>query len=149
MSVAENAFATVSAPAVAAALRAAATLPAPAPVHAVDYVSAGRTLIVGPADIALDWAERLKDRLDVSVLITEARGNEALPPRGDYPVWAGRDVQVNGWLGAYTVRWSGAGIAERGEIGALDFSSASKGETRCDLVFDLSRTALIRLPHPC
>jgi ferredoxin len=148
MSAAENLFVTVSAPAVAAALRAAAALPAPAPVQAVDYVSAGRTLIIGPADIAFDWADRLKDRLEVSVLITEARGNETLPPRGDYPVWAGRDIEIKGWLGAYTVRWSGAGIAERGEIGELDFSSAAPGEARCDLVFDLSRTALIRLPHP-
>jgi len=134
--------------AVAAALRAAQRLPAPAPVLAVDYVSAGRTLIIGPADIALDWAERLKDRLEVSVLVTESRGNEELPPRGEYLVCAGRDVEIDGWLGAFAVRWTDTQLPEHGEIGSLDFQHARDRDIRCDLILDLSREALIRLPHP-
>lgn len=150
MGAADHAFLSVSeanAP-VVAALRAAMKLPAPAPVQAVDYISAGRTLIVGPADIALDWAERLKDRLQVSVLATEARGSEELPPRADYAVHAGRDVSVTGWLGSFEVRWQQAAIPEVGRIGALDFAATTARSERYDLIFDLSREALIRLPHP-
>ena len=133
---------------VAAALRAAMSLPAPAAVQAVDYVSAGRTLIIGPADIALDWAERLKDRLDVSVLASEAHGNEELPPRAEYAVSAGRDINVQGWLGHFDVQWQQAAISEVGQIGPLDFRQANTRKERYDLVFDLSREALIKLPHP-
>ncbi|MDE2599916.1 MAG: 4Fe-4S binding protein [Rhodocyclaceae bacterium] len=150
MGAAEHAFLSVSAAhaAVTAALQAAMRLPAPMPVQAVDYASAGRTLIVGPADIALDWAERLKDRLEVSVLVTEARGNEELPPRDDYPVHAGCEVSVQGWLGSFDVRWQQAGTPVAGALGALDFRDTAPRSERYDLVFDLSREPLIRLPHP-
>ena len=150
MGAADHAFLAVSEAhaAVVAALRAAMALPAPAPVQAVDYVSAGRTLIIGPADIALDWAERLKDRLDVNVLATEARGDEDLPPRDDYPVNAGREISVQGWLGRFDVQWQQALMPEVGQIGALDFSNTTARSERYDLIFDLSREPLIRLPHP-
>lgn len=134
-----------------AALQAAAALPAPAPVAAVTYVSTGRTLIVGPADIALDWAERLKDRLNVEVLMNEARGNEALPLRGEYAVHAGRDIRIRGWLGAFAVDWQAAALpagGEGGEVGPLNFHDLTPRSADYDLIFDLSREALIRLPHP-
>ena len=135
MGAADHAFLAVSEThaAVAAALRAASSLPAPAPVQAVDYVSAGRTLIIGPADIALDWAERLKDRLDVAVLVIEARGNEELPPRADYSVHAGCEVKVEGWLGSFKVQWQQVAMPEAGEIGALDFGTTTPRTLRPDL----------------
>lgn len=150
MSVRETAFLMVNEdnPAVLAAFRAAMGLPAVAPVQAVDYQSTGKTLIIGPADIAFDWAERLKDRLEISVLMTEARPSEALPPLADYPVCAGCDVAVKGWLGKFNVSWQQAEMAGRGEIGVLDFSRTVAASGQYDLVFDLSREALIRLPHP-
>ncbi|HWV18863.1 MAG TPA: 4Fe-4S binding protein [Rhodocyclaceae bacterium] len=150
MGAADHAFLAVSEAhaAVVAALRAAMKLPAPAPVQAVDYVSSGRTLIIGPADIALDWAERLKDRLEVSVLATEVRGNEELPPRGDYAVAAGRDIKLQGWLGSFMVEWQQAATPETGLIGTPDFSTTAARKERYDLIFDLSREPLIRLPHP-
>ena len=150
MGAADHAFLAVSEAhaAVIAALRAASSLPAPTPVQAVDYVSAGRTLIIGPADIALDWAERLKDRLEVSVLATEARGNEELPPRPEFAVCAGREVSVQGWLGSFQVSWQDVALPEVGLIGTLDFGNAQARKERYDLILDLSREALIRLPHP-
>jgi ferredoxin len=150
MNAIENNFLSVSEAhaAVSAAFRAAMNLPAPAPVQAVDYVSTGRTLIIGPADIALDWAERLKDRLEVGVLMTEARGNEELPPRADFALSAGCDIEVAGWLGAFKVRWSEAKIPVSGEIGPLDFRQLAVREERYDLIFDLSREPLMRQPHP-
>ena len=87
-----------------AALLAAAALPEPEPVSAVEYKSDGSLLVIGPSAAALDWAERLSTRLEVSVLITRAEGGE-LPFERSYPVWSGKPVRVAGWLGAFEVEW--------------------------------------------
>lgn len=169
-----------------AALLAMARLPEPAPVPAVGYRSEGATLIVGPLDAALAWAEQLKERLDVAVLATDVLGT--LPSSREYVVWFGKSISVKGFLGEFDVKWQesnpvdpdlctrcGACVracpegaigpalqidAEKcvshracvsacGEIGAIDFQRGARSrEERFDLVFDLSREALIRLPHP-
>lgn len=87
-----------------AALLAAAALPEPEPVPAVEYKSSGQLLVIGPSAAALDWAQRLSERLDVSVLITRGEGGE-LPLERSYPVWSGKPVRVAGWLGAFEVEW--------------------------------------------
>ncbi len=87
-----------------AALLAQASLPSPLPVAAIETSSAGATLIIGPLEAAIDWAERLKDRLDVSVLITRATAGE-LPSRNDYPVFSGSDIALSGHLGAFAASW--------------------------------------------
>ena len=86
-----------------AALLAMATLPDPEPVPAVEYKSSGELLIIGPAEAALDWAERLAPQLAVSVLIT-GKGSE-LPLERKYPVWSGRVAKLQGWLGAFELEW--------------------------------------------
>src|SRR5438067_6505561 len=86
-----------------AALVAMAALPDPEPAPAVEFKSAGDVLIVGPAEAALDWAERLASQLQVSVLIT-GKGGE-LPLERKYPVWSGRVTELAGWLGAFEVAW--------------------------------------------
>jgi len=89
-----------------AALLALADAPEPEPVAAVSFKSEGDLLIIGPAAAALDWAQRLADELDVSVLITGARAHHAeLPAARDYPLWSGRATSVTGWLGAFEVAW--------------------------------------------
>ena len=85
-----------------AALIAAAALPEPDPIPAVDFKSGGELLIVGPADAALDWAERLSAQLNVSVLAT-APGE--LPLERKFPVWSGRVTKLAGWLGDFEVEW--------------------------------------------
>src|SRR5437016_8061543 len=80
-----------------AALVAMAALPEPEPAPAVEFKSGGELLIIGPAEAALDWAERLAGQLNVSVLATQ-RGE--LPLERRYPVWSGRVTQLEGWLGA-------------------------------------------------
>ena len=87
-----------------AALLAAAALPEPEPVPAVEYESSGQLLVIGPSAAALDWAQRLSERLEVSVLITRGEGGE-LPLEHRYPVWSGKPVRVAGWLGAFEVEW--------------------------------------------
>ena len=86
------------------ALLAQASLPAPASVAAVALRSEGATLIIGPADAALDWAERLKDDLDVSVLLTRTGVGE-LPSSRDYPIFSGSKPTISGHLGAFKVDW--------------------------------------------
>jgi len=92
-----------------AALLAAACLPEPEPMPSVSYRSDGQLLIVGPAAVALQWAERLKDQLAVSVLLTsdtDAGGAHAeLPGARGYPVWSGTLKSVSGYLGAFEVAW--------------------------------------------
>ena len=88
-----------------AALLAAAALPGPDPVPAVEYKSGGHLLVIGPSAAALDWAQRLSERLDVSVLVTRAEGGE-LPLERSYPVWSGKPLRVAGWLGAFEVEWT-------------------------------------------
>ncbi|HTL25634.1 MAG TPA: 4Fe-4S binding protein [Burkholderiales bacterium] len=87
-----------------AALLAAAALPDPEPVPVVKYSSRGQLLIIGPSESALDWAQRLADSLEASVLLTSANHGE-LPTERKSPVWSGRAVKVSGWLGAFEVEW--------------------------------------------
>ncbi|MGP1678509.1 MAG: 4Fe-4S dicluster domain-containing protein [Burkholderiales bacterium] len=87
-----------------AALLALAGLPEPEPVASVSYHSDGQLLIVGPADVAVQWAERLKERLEVSVLLSDSSGAELAAVRS-YPVWSGKLKSISGYLGAFEVAW--------------------------------------------
>ena len=85
-----------------AALVAMAALPDPDPAPAVEFKSGGELLIIGPAQAALDWAQRLSPTLSVSVLATDAG---ELPLERRFPVWSGRVTKLTGWLGAFQVEW--------------------------------------------
>ena len=86
-----------------AALVAMAALPEPEALPAIEYKSQGQVLVIGPAEAALDWAERLSGQLEVSVLVTAGGGE--LPLERRYPVWSGTPTRVSGWLGAFEVEW--------------------------------------------
>ncbi len=86
-----------------AALIAAARLPEPQPVAAVSYRSAGRCLIVGPAQAAERAAAMLGADLQPSIL-TEGAG--ALTQRRDLVVHRGSLVTLRGWLGQFEASWS-------------------------------------------
>ena len=85
-----------------AALLAMAALPEPKPTPAVEFKSSGQLVIIGPADAALAWAERLQDQLDISVLVTH-KGD--LPLERAFPLWSGRVTALSGWLGAFELEW--------------------------------------------
>jgi ferredoxin len=87
-----------------AALLAAAALPEPEPVPSVDYVSNGSVLLIGPSSRVMPWAKRLSAQLDVSVLLTSGFGGEAMLERR-YPTFSGERIRIEGWLGAFKVRW--------------------------------------------
>ena len=108
-----------------AALVAAAQLPPPDPVPTVSYRSAGRVLVIGTANRAQRAAEMLADKLDVSLLITGAKGN--LPQPRTIAVHAGRVKAIAGWLGAFDVQWESSnpidldkGREGRGRAGSRD-----------------------------
>jgi ferredoxin len=88
-----------------AALLALAEAPDPEPVPVVSYSSSGQVLILGPAGVALDWAERLATQLDVTVLITGDTRDAELPINRRYPVYSGSTVKARGHLGAFDVSW--------------------------------------------
>lgn len=88
-----------------AALLAAAALPDAEPVPSVSYTSHGRVLIIGPAERALPWAQRLHEQLEVSLLLTGGSDSEQVPQERLFPIFTGDRVRVAGWLGAFDVRW--------------------------------------------
>ncbi len=91
-----------------AALLALAGLPDPEPVTTVSYRSEGRLLIIGDAKSAVAWAERVREQLDVSVLVTDSPPGAELPVDRRYPIYSGRLASLTGWLGAFGARWEQA-----------------------------------------
>ncbi|MCA1855292.1 4Fe-4S binding protein [Massilia oculi] len=116
-----------------AAILAADAFPPYEATLTVDYRSAGRTLVVGSAEQALPWADRLAASLPVTVLLLDQQ--DTLPSR-PYPVHVARAVALAGWLGAFEARWQAPG--------------QPAGQGRYDLVLDLAPSRLIpshQRPH--
>ena len=89
-----------------AALLAAAHLPDAEPVSTVTYKSAGRLLIVGALDKAEQVAGLLADTLDVTIFAQGVSPGQSAAQERQYPVIAGSDLSVKGWLGAFEATWS-------------------------------------------
>lgn len=88
-----------------AALLAAAHLPEPDPVATVTYKSGGRLLIIGSLDQAEQAAALLDDVLDVT-LFGQGPGRAGGAQERRYPVLSGRIDSLQGWLGAFELRWT-------------------------------------------
>lgn len=117
-------------PPLAAALAVLSDLPAPEPVPAVSMSADDRLLIVGPAAVALGWAERLAGQRRVTVLAPAAPAAAVdLPEEVNFVFENGSDVRLAGHLGAFVASWQGA-------IGAR--------QERFDVVLDLSPQALLK-----
>ena len=85
-----------------AALLAAARLPEAEPVSTVTYRSAGRLLVIGPLQEAERAAAMVSDLLDVTLF---AQGGSGAQERR-WPVLAGRIDRLDGWLGAFQLKFS-------------------------------------------
>ncbi len=153
-----------------AALLALADAPDPEPVPTVNYEAGSHLLIVGPGAAALAWAERLQEQVSVTVLMTDDGRGAELPGERRYPVLSGSVTALQGYLGAFTARWTqrnaidleactrcGACIAACPEQ-AIDYSYQIDAEkckahrqcvTACGTVaaIDFSRTAGEREEH--
>ena len=120
-----------------AALLAAAAVPLP-PVPLVPLESRGVTLVLGRDEAAIAAAERLKDRLDLTVLLT---GEQAVaPPRAaEYPILRGRARTATGWLGAFEVTVDGYAAPAPSSRAAYVWGPARDGaRSRCDIILDLT-----------
>jgi ferredoxin len=85
-----------------AALLAAAHLPDPEPVPTVTYKSAGRLLVIGPMEHAERAAGFVGDVLDVTLFTQGGAGAQ----ERRFPVLGGKIESLEGWLGAFELKWS-------------------------------------------
>jgi len=123
-----------------AALIAAAAEPMP-PTPLVTLESEGVILIYGRDETAIDAAGLLKDRLDVTVLMTKP-GDVAPPRVTDVPIVTGTIVAAKGHLGAFELTIDGYAAALPSSRGRLAFGASRDGAvSRCDIVLDLSGNA--------
>ena len=120
-----------------AALLAAAAVPMPA-MPLVSLESQGVALILGRDAAALELAERLKEKLDLTVLLTGEA--EAAPrPQAEYPVMRGRARNATGWLGNFAVTIDGFAAAAPSSRAAYRWGAARDGAaSQCDLILDLT-----------
>lgn len=116
-----------------AALLAEAALPLAEP-RILDVTSDGLCLIVGPSEAAFAAADRLKDALAVTVLLTDG----AEPESKSYDVVAGRIRTAAGAFGAFDLTLDALQqIDPSGR--ALTFAPPRDGaKTRCDVILDLT-----------
>ena len=102
----------------------------------LDVTSEGICLIVGPAAVALDAAERLKDHLSVTVLIDDP---EEIPDTRAYDTIIGDLRRASGALGQFNVVIDALRQVIPGGRGAFELTPPRDGGvSECDLILDLS-----------
>lgn len=129
-----------------AALLAAAAVEA-VPAATVGLKSAGVTLVYGSDERAIAAAQRLKDRLDVTVLLTRPR--DVIPPRvADIPVLKGTIAAARGHLGAFELTVDDYAPPLPSSRGTLAFAAPRHGaSSHCDLILDLTGGAPLFPAH--
>ena len=116
--------------------------------HVVSMTSKGAVLVIGRDEVALDAAQRLAGRMDVTLLLTGKP--DVLPPRiADVPIFHGKPLNARGHLGAFEVEigdYAALTPASRGQI-AFEPVAAERAVSKCDLILDLrGETPLVRAP---
>jgi ferredoxin len=120
-----------------AALAAAAAEPMPE-ISFVKLESAGKILVYGSDEAALEAAALLRDHLDVTVLIT--RPGELPPPRAStFPLAKGTIKTAKGQLGAFELLIDDYALPRPSSRAALSFGPARDNVvSHCDILLDLS-----------
>lgn len=120
-----------------AALIAAAAIPVPAP-STISLESTGVTLIYGRDERAIELGERLKSRLDITVLLMP--GADVTPPaRSVFPIRQGRIRTVKGHLGAFEIGIDSYAAPAPSSRGRLQFGAARNGAiSDADILIDVS-----------
>jgi ferredoxin len=120
-----------------AALLAEAALDIP-PTPAVPLESKGVALVYGTDEQAIEIARRLKDRLEVTVLLH--RPKDVLPPRVmDVPIFKGTIVAAKGVLGGFEIVVDDYAPVVPSSRRTLAFQPPRKGaSSTCDLILDLT-----------
>src|SRR3954454_4542622 len=130
----------------AAALIAAAGEAMP-PISLVTLESEGVALIYGRDEVAIEAAQRLADRLDITVLLT--RPGDVTPRRSnEFPVLKGTIRSARGHLGAFELAIDDYALPAPSSRARLMFRPARDGATStCDLILDLSGGAPLFPAH--
>jgi ferredoxin len=128
-------------PKIAALLAEAALELDPAPTMTLK--SEGVTLIYGRGEVAIEAARALKDRLNLTVLVTGA--DDVAPPATRHiPILKGRIVAAKGSLGNFEITVDAYAEPAPSSRARLQFGPARNGaKSRCDLILDLSDGAPI------
>lgn len=132
-------------PKMAALLAAAAE---PMPEYALTSLSSeGVVLVYGRDESAIEAGKLLKDRLDVTVMITKP--GEVLPPRvTEFPVVKGTVRAAKGYLGAFELTVDDFAQPLPSSRDRLVWDAARNGATsNCDIVLDLSGGAPLFPSH--
>ncbi len=110
----------------------------PPPTAAVTFESHGVTLIYGRDQRAIDAAERVKETLDITVILMP--GSQVTPPRhAEYPIRQGRIRSIKGRLGLFEIAIDAYATPLPSSRNTLKFGSARDGAlSKADLVLDLS-----------
>ena len=111
---------------------------APSPVASVSLRSEGVTVVYGRDGTAIEAAWQLRDRLDLTVIVTGSA--ELEPPRtAEIPVVRGTLTRVTGHLGAFDLVVDGFAESLPHSRDRLLFGPARNGaRSRCDVIIDLS-----------
>ena len=131
-----SAEASQATPKIAALLAAACEEVDPAP--SVSLQSEGICLVYGRGQQALEIAEQLNGRLEVTLLLEEP--GDALPPaRVEVPIFKGRISGAKGHLGAFGIEVDGYATAQPSSKLELAFDDPRDGAfSECDLILDLT-----------
>src|SRR5436305_11524959 len=121
----------------AAALIAAAGEDMP-PISLVTLESTGVALIYGRDEVAVEAAQRLADRLDITVLLTKP--GEVTPRRtNEFPVLKGTVRNARGYLGRFELAIDDYAPPSPSSRAKLVFGPSRAGAiSTCDLILDLS-----------
>ncbi|MFH1345199.1 MAG: 4Fe-4S binding protein [Pseudomonadota bacterium] len=121
----------------AAALIAAAQEDMP-PISLVTLESTGVALVYGRDEVAIEAAQRLADRLDITVLLSKP--GDVIPRRSnEFPVLKGTIRNAKGHLGAFELAIDDYALPAPSSRAKLVFGSSRDGATStCDLILDLS-----------
>jgi len=120
-----------------AALLAAAAEPLPE-TPLVTLNSDGVILIYGRDERAIEAGNLLKDRLDVTVLLTKPK-DIAVPHATEFPIAQGTIKNAKGHLGAFELTVDDYALPAPSSRDALKFESARDGAvSQCDLILDVS-----------
>ncbi|WP_119166444.1 4Fe-4S binding protein [Algihabitans albus] len=133
-------------PKIAALLAEAALDLQPAPT--VSFASEGTCLVYGRDSQALEAAQQLKTKLDVTVLLMP-EADSVMPPRVmDLPVFRGRITSAQGHLGAFAINVDGYAAAKPSSRLELAFEAPrDNAYSECDLILDLTGEAPLFTGH--
>ena len=108
------------------------------PISLVTLESGGVALIYGRDEVAIEAAQRLAERLDITVLLTKP--GDVIPPRtNEFPVLKGTIRNACGHLGAFELDIDDYALPLPSSRAKLLFGPSRDGATStCDLILDLS-----------